>query len=210
MTEKVLDQPAARITALQYLSYAVTKTYFLLSRSTIVAHNTWTVAPDRRYVLASTHVSWFDPFLATTALGWRHLRPLLPCRFIATPYFLKKRLLRTAMLWLGAYPSHPFRDMAFGLDASMRLLDKHHTIVIFPQGKRNSVDSKVHRGVAELANHPDTLVIPVLIHKKGHFLGMPSFLIYVGEPFDAAGQSAEAIMAQVFEMGEPLPRPSVA
>lgn len=113
------------------------------------------------------------------------------------------------MLWLGAYPSQPLDNMAYGLDASMTMLDMRQTVVIFPQGKRNPEDKKVHRGVAELAKHPRTLVVPVLIYKKGSFLGLASYLIYTGKPFDAAGLSAEQIMVRVLELG-PAYRPSVA
>lgn len=210
MSEKILSQPPVRITAFQYLSYALTKAYFIISRSTIITTGDWGADAGMRYVIASSHVSWLDPFLATTALGWKRLRPLLPCRFIAAPIFLQKPVLRRIMIWLGAYPSHELRNMAYGLDASLTMLDRKQTVVIFPQGKRNPADKKVHRGVAVLAKHPGTLIVPVLIHRKSHaFLGMTSYLIYTGEPFDGATLSAEEIMAQVLELGTAL-NPRVA
>lgn len=197
--EKVIRQPSSRIIALQHISYALTKAYFVISRSRVTATADWTVSPANAHVIASTHVSWLDPFIATTALGWKRLRPLLPCRFMAAPVFMEKPALQKLMLWLGAFPSHQLQGLAYGLDASKTLLDKQQAVVIFPQGKRTT-DTRVHRGVAELARHPRTLVVPVLIKRNGRFLGLQSYRIYTGEPFDGSQSSAEEIMARVFEL----------
>jgi 1-acyl-sn-glycerol-3-phosphate acyltransferase len=186
----------------QHLSFAVTKLFFIVSRSRIAVLDDWRVDNQYNYVIASTHVYWFDPFMTTTALGWKRLRPLLPCRFIAAPKFLVRPHLRNAMRHLGSYPSHEFHDWAYGLDASIHLMEQKNTIVIFPEGRitRGARPTPKH-GVTTLAKQKGTLVVPVLITPKESRI-LPSFEITVGTPYDASGHSAESIMARIYTLAE--------
>lgn len=196
----IYDEPHWRIAMWQHISFAVTKIFFILSRSRIHVREDWAVDHRYHYVIASSHVYWFDPFMATTALGWKRLRPLLPCRFIAAPKFLERGYLRTTMRQLGSYPSHPYEDWAYGLEASTHLLAQNNTVVIFPEGRitRGTRPAPKH-GVAVLANQPNVRLVPVHITpRKSKFI--PSFSITVGSPYDASGQSAEQIMEKIYAL----------
>lgn len=200
--EPIYDQPRWLIVALQHMAYVITRTYLFVSGSRIIITKPWEVQPNRRYILASTHQSWFDPFVITSALGWKRLRPLLPCRFITAPMFLSKWWLRPAMVALGAYPAYPYRNYPYGIDASKKLLEAGDTVVIFPQGKRTvNIEDKPKRGVAELSIIPSTLLIPVYL-KMNHRTFLPSYHVYVGSPFDASSLSPEEIMDFIYKLPE--------
>lgn len=201
INDPVVTQPNWRIVGLQHVSFILTQAYFLLSGSRIKLTSDWRVDPTARYVIASTHLSWFDPFMVTTALGWKRLRPLLPCRFMATPGFLRNRWLRGSMMWLGSYPSHPFRDWSYGIDASKVLLGMHHTIVMFPQGKR-TLDRTLpaKRGVAEIANATSAFIIPVLLVRSGSRFGLPSYTITSGAPFLLNTATSTDLMDHIFSL----------
>lgn len=185
--------------AMHHISFVITKLFFLITGSRITRRDDWSVVTEVHYVVAANHVFWFDPFMATTALGWKRLRPLLPCRFIAAPKFLQRSYLRTMMRWLGAYPSHGFRDWPYGLDASIELHRQGQTVVIFPQGKMTYDEHlPAKRGVRVLAQLPHTLIIPVNITRKRSKL--PSFVITVGEPFMAAKLDENEIMDRIYQL----------
>lgn len=197
----IYDEPRWRISLLQHLSFALTKLYFAISGSKITLSADWQVEPRKHYVIAANHLSWHDPFMVTTALGWKRLHPLLPCRFIAAPKFLKRGWLRSGMKKLGSYPSHEFRDWPFGIDASEGLLQRHNTIVIFPQGRITvERDIEMKRGVSILAEKESTEIVPVLLERAGTRIFMSRFNIQVGTPKNMSGLSANQIMQHVFEL----------
>ncbi len=196
----IYSEPSWRIIAWQHLSFVITKLFFFVSRSKIKHVGDWSVDRDYHYVIAGTHVFWFDPFMATTALGWKRLRPLLPCRFIAAPKFLHRPWLRAMMRQLGSYPAHSFRDWAYGIDASLQLMNQRHTIVIFPQGRMTQDRSlPAKRGVSVLADQPKTLIVPVHISRQRRGW-LPSFSITVGIPYRAAGAKPDDIMQRIYEL----------
>lgn len=201
MKTPIYDEPVWRIVLLQHLSYVVTRLYLTLSASKTYITNDWSVESSKTYVIASSHVSYFDPFVATTALGWRRLRALLPCRFMATPTFLKRRIVGKGMVLLGAFSSHEFHTYPYGIDASLHFIQRGHSVVIFPQGKRTrNQHDKAHRGVSVLANTPNTMIIPVLIDKNNSKL-LPRYTVIVGLPFDGADTPPQEIMKHIYDLG---------
>jgi 1-acyl-sn-glycerol-3-phosphate acyltransferase len=194
----IYQEPRQSIVALQHLSFVATKIYFFISRSKVIVQEDWLPDPGTRYVIASNHLGRFDPFIVTTALGWKRLRPLLPCRFIAASKFLSLWWLETPMRKLGAYPSHPFKDWPYGLDASVYLLEQDSTVVIFPQGRMTHDRTlPAKRGVKVLAELDDVQVVPVCLAGNGKFFRQK---VIVGTPQNMSRLSADEIMGKIFEL----------
>lgn len=196
----IYNESRSSIIFLHHLSFIVTKIFFFISGSNIKVRQDWKYDNKYRYVIAANHVYWYDPFVVTTALGWKRLRPMLPCRFIAAPKFLAKWWLRAPMRKLGAYPSHPFLDWPYGIDASVNLLDQGSTIVIFPQGRiTRDRTLPAKRGVKILSDMENVLVVPVYMKRtsKGIF---QRYQIVVGEPENMSELSEQEIMNKVFEL----------
>lgn len=202
--DPLIAQPTWRILLLQYVAYLCTRTYFAISGTQ--RHNpTWRPEQGTSYIIAANHTSMFDPFVATAALGWPILRPLLPCRFMATPKFLSNNYLRAPMTHFGSFPSHPFRGWLSGLEAAHRIVAQQQTLVIFPQGRRtpshDPADSKP--GVILLGRaHPNTKIIPVLARRAGSRYGLPRYEVYSGTPVSPHDHTAESLMRHIFSLDQ--------
>jgi 1-acyl-sn-glycerol-3-phosphate acyltransferase len=207
MDDPISRQPAWRIIAMQYLSFGLTSIFFWMSASRIRIANDWKPESNVRYIIAANHLAFIDPFVCTTALGWSRLRPLLPCRFMASTRFLGMAWLRGLMVWLGSYPSHEFRDWPRGIAGSEMVFARGHTIVIFPQGRlRRTSEDKVHRGIEVLAAFEQAQVVPVLMRRKKQSLfGIKGYDIVSDRPFDASGMNARQIMDRIYDLEQYMP-----
>lgn len=183
---------------MQLLTYVIIRAYITLSRSQV--HQRSSRYPKGAYIIAANHTSSLDPFIITTALGFRNVRALMPFRFMATPYFLKITALRPFMRWLGSYPSHSFRDWCFGIDASNIFMDAGDTIVIFPQGRRTTSinPAEAKRGVIVLAQaHPGTNIIPIRLDRQSRKFWFNRYTIIVGRPVNPEGYTPEGLMEHI-------------
>jgi len=124
---------------------------------------------------------------------------MLPCRFITAPKFLTNPFMRTLLRQLGSYPSHSFKDWAYGIEASTELLSQKNTIVIFPQGKMTTnPEYPAKRGISVLASQSNTLIVPIYIKKKTSLL--KGYRIIVGEPFNGSAKTAEEITKCIYSL----------
>jgi 1-acyl-sn-glycerol-3-phosphate acyltransferase len=200
-------QPIWRILLLQSISYLLARTYFIISGSKIY-RDKWHFDQGVRYIVAANHISLFDPFVCTSALGWATARGLMPCRFMTTPKFLSIRYLGRLMIWLGSFPSHPFGGMPYGIDGGERVLKNDQTLVIFPQGKRHKCSGDpgdARPGVILIGQKFDeSMIIPVLMELQRRKFWFNKFSVYCGKPLNPHEYSAESLMKHIFSLNHSI------
>lgn len=155
---------------------------------------------DMGYVIASTHRSSLDPFIISGQFMRREWNAITPMRFFVHPGLWHNPLRRWIMIALGCFTTKEFKDYPFGLEFAYDCLDRGQSLFIFPEGKRTPTRLEARRGVGELAQNPKVMVIPVHIEWRRGVLGTRTFRLAIGQPFNGAGLSAEAIMDRVYAL----------
>jgi 1-acyl-sn-glycerol-3-phosphate acyltransferase len=109
-------------------------------------------------LIASNHVTYFDPFWIGVAC-YRRIRYMAWDKIFSFP--------PAAMLfrWLGAFPVSLTRTESGPYRTSLRILNAGDALVIFPEGGRSTDGSLMHfkNGAANLAIKSHTPIVPVAI-----------------------------------------------
>jgi 1-acyl-sn-glycerol-3-phosphate acyltransferase len=125
----------------------------------------------------------------------------MPYRFIVANAYYNNLFLRPGLWLLGGYRAYPHPSMRYGLELSYRLLEDNQTIMIFPEGRVNRTGGELpaKRGVAELAKHKNTKVIPISITKDRSKI-LKRFNVTFGKPEDMSRLDPEQIMQKVRDL----------
>jgi len=133
------------------------------------------------FILASNHISYFDPPLVATFTS----REMF--------FFAKKELFKNRIIGalLSKVNARPVRRGAFdrgGIETAVQLLDRGKGLVIFPEGTRSLTDDflPTKPGVGMIACQAKVSIVPVFIHGSNAlwkcFLGAAKLRITYGEP----------------------------
>jgi 1-acyl-sn-glycerol-3-phosphate acyltransferase len=167
------------------------------------------------FVLASNHVSNFDP--------WAVGLPLFPWRFL--------RFMAKSELW--RFPLGPFikaggafkvrrgeRDTA-AIETAVELARDGHAVVIFPEGTRRQkgmvkkYEARAHTGAARVALGAGVPLIPAAIKGTDNLRRLGPLRVVYGEPIplgdldgrderDAAQEATDRLMAEIARLEETL------
>jgi 1-acyl-sn-glycerol-3-phosphate acyltransferase len=183
----------------------------LLCRQKIVTLSVDQLQPGMRYIVAANHGSWFDPIVILVQLPYGVMLRLRPLRVMVLNKLFDSPL-RPFIASLGSFPVKPHKRYRYGLELARYFLEQGDSLGIFPEGRRNLDGTvKPRRGVAELANTPNTRLIPVRVLWKKRFFGLiPNYAIHVGAPVDATKMSADEIMDQIYSLPLSLERSSAS
>lgn len=152
--------------------------------------------PEARFIIAANHQSRLDPFVITGVLGPRFWWRLMPYRYIAANLYLYNWGY-TWLLWpLGGFPAQQTKWEGWGLKRAKQILIASQTVCIFPEGQRslpNEVQPK--RGVAVLANMPNTYVIPI---KLSWQLNPRRVKVIIGQAYSAHRHPPKKILDTIY------------
>lgn len=153
------------------------------------------------YVIAGNHISILDPFLMCSCLPFKPTTVLMPYRFIVANVYYDNFLLRPGLWLLGGFRAYPHSSKMYGLELSYVFLELGQTVMIFPEGRVNRTNGKLpaKRGVAELAKHKNTMVIPVAITKNKSKI-FKRFTVTIGKPESMNSLNSEQIMQKVWDL----------
>ncbi len=114
---------------------------------------------DKRYIVASNHVSNWDPFIICDALRRSSIA------FMAKQELFEKMTTRFIMNWCGAFAVNREKVEVSTLKTAISLKDTKWNLGIFPQGTRQRFGdfSGLNKGFATLAKATKTDILPVAI-----------------------------------------------
>ena len=133
------------------------------------------------FILASNHISYFDPPLVAAFTG----RGMF---FFAKKELFKNRLFGALILKVNARPVRRGVFDRAGLDTAVELLEQGQGLVIFPEGTRSFTDDflSAKPGIGMIACQAKVSIVPVFIHGSNSlwkcFLGAAKLRITYGEP----------------------------
>ena len=159
------------------------------------------LVPGRRYVIAANHQSQLDPFLITSQFT-PHLKGQLGTfRYFAYAGLFKIPAYRWGLFCLGGFPTRPFRQLPYGLEAARAYLGRGQVVVIFPEGQRALPgEIRPKSGVARMSADANIQVIPVHLQWTKH--PKRSYQITIGHPLPPM-QSEAAIMKAIYDLALP-------
>lgn len=153
-----------------------------------------------RFVMAANHQSGLDPFMITASFRLRDIARLLPFRYMTANQHLYGRygwLLRP----LGGFPAYSHPRYLSGLSRAEYVLNKTHTICIFPEGRRSlSGEAKAKPGVSLLARNTKTYIIPLHIQWTKRSSWSRRVSITIGRPFRASDLSSQQILDRIYTL----------
>ncbi|MFQ5628328.1 MAG: lysophospholipid acyltransferase family protein [bacterium] len=132
-------------------------------------------------IIASNHVSGFDPFLVGS---------LLPrvSYYLAKKELFENIFLRLLLQFLRAIPVDRSGQSVGGVREIKKVLEKEQLILLFPEGTR-SLDGKIgepKKGIGLLACTTNATIVPVFIDgmfkRKPSVLKRPKVVVTFGEP----------------------------
>lgn len=127
-------------------------------------------------IVASNHVSYFDPPLLGTASPRR-------IEYMAKEELFRIPLLGPAIRAVGAYPVDRRGSAASAIKRSVEVLRRGGAIGIFPEGGRNLHGSAEARaGVALLASLGKAPVVPARLLGTSAATRLKPFRVYFGKP----------------------------
>ena len=138
------------------------------------------------YIIASNHVSYFDPPIIAAGCYFRKLN------FLAKKELFRHRLFGWYIRTLGAYPIKRKRGDISAIKESIKRLKIGNPLVVFPEGGR-SKDGKLQEGlpgIAFLATKENIPIVPAFIKGAEKVLSPESkkvnlhkIRVRFGEPF---------------------------
>jgi 1-acyl-sn-glycerol-3-phosphate acyltransferase len=139
-------------------------------------------------VVASNHISWYDPPLVGCVLP-REIR-----------YMAKKELFeRQPMRWLAtalrSFPVDREGNDTGAVKEALRILRAGGAVGIFPEGTRTAQAGQAFHGAAFLAQRAKAPLLPVALWREGRRFG-----IRFGEPIYPKGKSREEMVALTEEL----------
>lgn len=138
---------------------------------------------EEKFILASNHISNWDPFILAGILN------KTPLAFMAKKELFEKFFSRTIMDWCGAFAVNREKVEVATLKTALSLKNTSWNLGIFPQGTRQKFGSmvNVNKGFATLAKATKTNILPIAIIKKENnnrkilpFLNRDKIIIKIG------------------------------
>jgi 1-acyl-sn-glycerol-3-phosphate acyltransferase len=127
-------------------------------------------------IVASNHVSYFDPPVLGTASPRR-------IQYMAKEELFSIPILGPAIRAVGAYPVDRQGSVTAAIKRSVEVLRQGGVIGIFPEGGRNLTGSTQARaGVALLASLGNAPVVPARLTGTGQAKRLARFQVYFGKP----------------------------
>jgi len=133
------------------------------------------------FILASNHISYFDPPLVATFTG----REMF---FFAKKELFKNRLIGALIRKVNARPVRRGVFDRGGIETAVQLLEKGKGLVIFPEGTRSLTDDflSAKPGIGMIACQAKVSIVPVYIHGSNAlwkcFFGAAKLRITYGKP----------------------------
>lgn len=159
---------------------------------------------DVSYLVASNHQSQLDSFVQLSALYTAFANKLLPFRAMTHNGVLHGGALTKYLLGMGCFPSKPHKQLPYGIDLAVKLLEDGQTVFICPEGRRSLTKATAPRpGVAVLANVPSVMILPAHIQWTRPNKFLRTFKLTFGKPFNGSGMTAEEIMDKIYALELP-------
>jgi len=142
------------------------------------------IPPSGPVIIASNHVSGYDPFLVGS---------LLPrvCYYLAKKELFENFFLRALMRFLRAIPVDRYGQSVGGVREIKKVLEKGKLILLFPEGTR-SRDGKIgepKKGIGLLARTTNANIVPAYIagmfNTRPSVLKRPKVTVTFGQPLSA-------------------------
>lgn len=155
-----------------------------------------------RYVVAANHQHYIDPWVITGLIPssvWRRVG--LPRTFVHNRFF-EYPVVGFVFRSIGCFPAHQHPTDPYGLPYAFNLLERRHSILIFPEGRMDRNRTRewpAKSGVSVLARQPDVRIIPVHL-EWNRTSGRRYVDIGVGPPFDASRMTAQEILDFIFAL----------
>lgn len=132
------------------------------------------------FILASNHVSGFDPITITYCMGGK--RTMF---FMAKEEFFHVFYTKIPLLILNGFPVKRGTSDRSSLNFAIRVIKEGFGLLIFPQGTRDKEGKRPEKGksgVALIAREAKADVIPVSIHREsGENKKRPKLIVRCGE-----------------------------
>jgi 1-acyl-sn-glycerol-3-phosphate acyltransferase len=122
-------------------------------------HGMEKVPKDGPLIIASNHVTYFDPF-------WVAVRIYRKVRFMAWDKIFHVPLAGSLFRWLGAFPVSLDNPEVSAYRKALKILQQGEAVMIFPEGGRSPDGSLLpfKDGAARLALRSGAAILPVVIH----------------------------------------------
>jgi 1-acyl-sn-glycerol-3-phosphate acyltransferase len=139
-------------------------------------------------VVASNHISWYDP-------------PLVGCvlprevRYMAKKELFEKQPMRWLAVALRSFPVDREGNDTGAIKEALRILRAEGAVGIFPEGTRYAEVGQAFHGAAFLAQRAKAPLLPVALWREGRRFG-----IRFGEPIYPQGKSREEMVALTEEL----------
>lgn len=142
---------------------------YLRMRYKVEFQGTKKITKDEKFIVASNHISNWDPFLICDALRKSSIA------FMAKQELFEKYFSRLLMNWCGAFAVNREKVEVSTLRTAISLKNTKWNLGIFPQGTRQAFGSfeDLNKGFATLAKATKTDILPVAIigaDQKAKFL----------------------------------------
>jgi 1-acyl-sn-glycerol-3-phosphate acyltransferase len=139
-------------------------------------HGTQNMPRTGPVIVASNHISYFDPPVLGTASPRR-------IQYMAKEELFSIPLLGPAIRAVGAYPVDREGSATAAIKRSVEVLREGGVIGIFPEGSRNLTGTAAARGgVALLASLGKAPVVPARLVGTGQAKRLAQFHVYFGRP----------------------------
>ena len=153
-----------------------------------------------RYVIASNHQTYLDPWMVLSRLPMRQWKIIgLPRAMVANRFF-DRPVMGNYLRSMGSFPAREHPRDPYGIDYADRMLDRGQSIVIFPEGKITlHRQNPAYRGVAILAERSDVRIIPMHLEWARPRWRL-SLRVGIGKPFDGSKMTAEEILSRIYSL----------
>jgi 1-acyl-sn-glycerol-3-phosphate acyltransferase len=179
------------------------------------ARGTENLPHEGGFVLASNHVSSFDP--------WPLGMPLWPGRFLR--FMAKSELywwpLRIVLDSAGAFPVRRGQHDLQAIENAVSLARDGHVVAMFPEGTRRTkglvkrFDARPRSGAARIALEAGVPLVPAAVKGTDRLLRLGKLSVAYGPPVEiddlrggetaeAAREATERLMARIYELEESL------
>ena len=132
-------------------------------------------------IIASNHISNFDPFVVGTAVSRK-------LHFMAKEELFVNPVMRAIIQWLGAFPVRRGASDRTAIRTAINLLENGNMVGLFPEGTRskNGQLGQAEPGLAMIAAKAGATIVPTAVigtnkvFRDGSLL--PQFRVYFGKP----------------------------